>query len=173
MSNPSDQAPPLAEGDPVNNIVGSPPVLPQGVKEVTPLEQAQAIKHMYMVMIPPIVWMKNLILQGPTAPLDDRHHQGTILEPISIILIYPLTIHQVLATLGRYPNLMVFQVEELNGGVLDGDESRTLDYCEQGITFPSGDATLKSKQMRYKETIKPYTSSRVRSRPKSMTRWMS
>jgi hypothetical protein len=30
MSNPSDQAQPLAEGDPVNNIVGTPPVLPQG-----------------------------------------------------------------------------------------------------------------------------------------------
>jgi hypothetical protein len=30
MSNPIDQAPPLAEGDPVNNIVGTPPVLPQG-----------------------------------------------------------------------------------------------------------------------------------------------
>jgi hypothetical protein len=30
MSNPSDQAPPLAEGDPVNNVVGTPPVLPQG-----------------------------------------------------------------------------------------------------------------------------------------------
>jgi hypothetical protein len=30
MSNPSDQAPPLTEGDPVNNVVGTPPVLPQG-----------------------------------------------------------------------------------------------------------------------------------------------
>jgi hypothetical protein len=30
MSNPNDQAPPLTEGDPVNNVVGTPPVLPQG-----------------------------------------------------------------------------------------------------------------------------------------------
>jgi hypothetical protein len=30
MSNPSHQAPPLAKDDPVNNVVGTPPVLPQG-----------------------------------------------------------------------------------------------------------------------------------------------
>jgi hypothetical protein len=66
--------------------------LPSYLKEVTLLEQAQAIKHMDMVMIPPIVRMKNLMMQGPTALLDDRHHQGTILEPLSIILVYPLTI---------------------------------------------------------------------------------
>jgi hypothetical protein len=43
----------------------------------------------------------------------------------------------------------------------------------RGITFFSGDAMLtKIKQMRYKDTIKPYTSSRVHSRPKSMARWM-
>jgi hypothetical protein len=30
MSNPSDQAPPLAEGDPVNNVIATPPVLQQG-----------------------------------------------------------------------------------------------------------------------------------------------
>jgi hypothetical protein len=30
MLNLSDQAPPLMEGDPVNNVVGTPPVLPQG-----------------------------------------------------------------------------------------------------------------------------------------------
>jgi hypothetical protein len=29
MSNPSDQVPPLAGGDPVNNVVGTPPI-PQG-----------------------------------------------------------------------------------------------------------------------------------------------
>jgi hypothetical protein len=79
--------------------------LPSYLKEVTPLEQAQAIKHMDMVMIPPIVRMKNLMMQGPTASLDD-HHQGTILEHLSITLVYPLTIHRVLTTLGRYPNLM-------------------------------------------------------------------
>jgi hypothetical protein len=70
------------------------------------LEQAQVIKHMDMVKNPPIVRMKNLMMQGPTAPLDDRHHQGTLLEPLSITLVYLLTIHQVLATLVRYPNLM-------------------------------------------------------------------
>jgi hypothetical protein len=80
--------------------------LPSYLKEVTPLEQAQAIKHMDMVMIPPIVRMKNLMMKGPTAPLEDRHRQGTILEPLSIILVCSLTIHRVLATLGRYPNLM-------------------------------------------------------------------
>jgi hypothetical protein len=30
MSNPINQAPPLAEGGPVNNVVGTPPVPPQG-----------------------------------------------------------------------------------------------------------------------------------------------
>jgi hypothetical protein len=103
MSNPNNQAPPLVEGDPVNNVVGTPPVQPQGG---IPLEQAQAIKHMDMVMIPPIVRMKSLTMQGPTDPLDDCLHQGTILEPLSIILVCLLTIHRVLATLGRYPNLM-------------------------------------------------------------------
>jgi hypothetical protein len=84
--------------------------LPSYLKEVTPLEQAQANKHMDMVMILPIVRMKNLILQGPIALLNDRHHQGTILEPLSIILIYPLTIHRVLATLGTYPDLMELSI---------------------------------------------------------------
>jgi hypothetical protein len=37
-------------------------------------------------------------------------------------------------------------VEELNGGVFNGGESRTLDYCEQGNTFSSGDATLTQDQ---------------------------
>jgi hypothetical protein len=68
------------------------------------MAQAQAIKRMDMVMSPLIVRMKSLMMQGPTAPLDD--HQGIILEPLSITLTYPLTIHRVLATLGRYPNLM-------------------------------------------------------------------
>jgi hypothetical protein len=44
------------------------------------------------------------MMQGLIAPLDD--HQGTILEPLLITLVYPLTIHRVVATLGRYPNLM-------------------------------------------------------------------
>jgi hypothetical protein len=68
------------------------------------MAQALAIKRMDMVMSPPIVRMKSLMMQGPTTPLDD--HQGTILEPFSITLAYPLTIHRVLATLERYPNLM-------------------------------------------------------------------
>jgi hypothetical protein len=73
--------------------------------EETPLVvQALAIKHMDEVMSPPIVRMRSSMMQGPLAPLDD--HQGTILEPLSITLAYPLTIHRVLATLGRYPNLM-------------------------------------------------------------------
>jgi hypothetical protein len=80
--------------------------LPFYLKEVALLEQAQVIKHMEMVKSPPIVRMKNLMMQGPTTPLDTLHHQGTILEPLSIILTYLLTIHRVPATLGRYPNLM-------------------------------------------------------------------
>jgi hypothetical protein len=33
-------------------------------------------------------------------------------------------------------------VEDLDGGVFDGGKPRTLDCCEQGNHFPSGDATL-------------------------------
>ena len=80
--------------------------LPFYLKEVVPVEQAQVIKYMEMVRSPPIVRMKSLMMQGPTAPLDARHHQGITLEPLSITLVYLLTIHRVLATLGRYPNLM-------------------------------------------------------------------
>jgi hypothetical protein len=76
------------------------------LKEVVLLEKAQVIKHVEMMWGPPIVRMKNLMMQGPAAPLDARHHQGTILEPLSITPTYFLTIHQVLAALGRYPNLM-------------------------------------------------------------------
>jgi hypothetical protein len=101
MSNPSDQAPPLAKVIPPTTSLAH---LSSYLKEATPLAQAQAIKRMDMVMIPPIVRMKSLMMQGLTAPLDD--HQGTILEPLLITLVYPLTIHRVLATLGRYPNLM-------------------------------------------------------------------
>jgi hypothetical protein len=45
--------------------------LPSYLKEATPLAQARAIKRMDVVMIPPIVRMKSLMMQGPTAPLDD------------------------------------------------------------------------------------------------------
>jgi hypothetical protein len=79
---------------------------PSYLKAMALLEQAQVIKLMDMVKNPPIVRMKNLMMQGQSSPLDDRHHQGTILEPLSITLVYHLTIHRVLATLGRYPNLM-------------------------------------------------------------------
>jgi hypothetical protein len=80
--------------------------LPFYLKEVALLEQAQVIKHMDMVKNPSIVRMKNLMMQGPTAPLIACHHQGITLEHLSIILIYLLIIHRVLATLVRYPNLM-------------------------------------------------------------------
>jgi hypothetical protein len=63
--------------------------------------QALVIKRMDEVMSPPIARTRSSMMQGPPAPLDDH-----ILEPLSIILTYPLTIHRVLATLGRYPNLM-------------------------------------------------------------------
>jgi hypothetical protein len=68
------------------------------------MAQALVIKRMDEVMSPPIVRTGSSMMQGPPAALDD--HQGTMLEPLSIILAYPLTIHRVLATLGRYPNLM-------------------------------------------------------------------
>jgi hypothetical protein len=43
----------------------------------------------------------------------------------------------------------------------------------KGITFPSGDATLNQDQANeIQRNYKPYASSRVHSRPKSMTRWM-
>jgi hypothetical protein len=80
--------------------------LPFYLKEVVPVEQAQAVKHMEMVWSPSIVRMKNLMMQGQPAPLDARHHQGITLEPIPITLAYLLAILRVLATLGRYPNLM-------------------------------------------------------------------
>jgi hypothetical protein len=48
--------------------------LPFYLKEVVPLEQAQVIKHMEMVWSPPIVRMKSSMMQGPTTPLDTRHH---------------------------------------------------------------------------------------------------
>jgi hypothetical protein len=83
--------------------------LPFYLKEVVPVEQAQAINHMEMVQSPPIVRMKSLMTQGQIAPLDahhhHHHHQGITLEPFLITLAYLLTI-RVLATLGRYPNLM-------------------------------------------------------------------
>jgi hypothetical protein len=64
--------------------------LPSYLKEVALLEQAQVIKDMDMVKNPPIVRMKSLMMQGPTAPLDNHHHQGTILKPFSITLVYLL-----------------------------------------------------------------------------------
>jgi hypothetical protein len=74
------------------------------LEETTLVVQALVIKRMDEVMSPPIVRTRSSMMQGPPAPLDD--HQGTILEPLLITLAYPLTIHRVLATLGRYPNLM-------------------------------------------------------------------
>jgi hypothetical protein len=74
------------------------------LEETTLVVQALDIKRMDEEMSPPIVRTRSSMMQGPLAPLDD--HQGTILEPLLITLAYPLTIHRVLATLGRYPNLM-------------------------------------------------------------------
>jgi hypothetical protein len=45
MSNPIDQAPPLAEGDPANNVVGTPPVLPQGGNTLGASTSHQAHGH--------------------------------------------------------------------------------------------------------------------------------
>jgi hypothetical protein len=45
MSNPNDQAPPLAEGDPANNVVGTPPVLPQGGNTLGASTSHQAHGH--------------------------------------------------------------------------------------------------------------------------------
>jgi hypothetical protein len=45
MVNPSDQAPPLTEGDPVNNVVGTPPVLPQGGNTLGASTSHQAHGH--------------------------------------------------------------------------------------------------------------------------------
>jgi hypothetical protein len=45
MLNPSDQAPPLAEGDPVNNVVGTPPFLPQGGNILGASTSHQAHRH--------------------------------------------------------------------------------------------------------------------------------
>jgi hypothetical protein len=45
MSNPSDQAPPLAEGDLVNNVVGTPTVLPQGGNTLGASTSHQAHEH--------------------------------------------------------------------------------------------------------------------------------
>jgi hypothetical protein len=87
MSNPSDQAHLSPKVIPPTMSLEH---LPSYLEEATPLAQARAIKRMDMVMIPPIVRMKNLMMQGPTAPLDD--HQGTTLEPPLITLVYPLTI---------------------------------------------------------------------------------
>jgi hypothetical protein len=103
MSDPNVQAPPLPEGDPVNNVIGTPPVLPQGggILEASTSHQA----HGHGVESS----------DSEDEEFDDArsnrsarrpHHQGTILEPLSITLVYLLTIHRVLATLGRYPNLM-------------------------------------------------------------------
>jgi hypothetical protein len=58
--------------------------LPFYLKEETPLAQARAIKRMDMVMIPPIVRMKSLMMQGPTDPLDDCDkpaQENTVLSP--------------------------------------------------------------------------------------------
>jgi hypothetical protein len=45
MSNSIDQAPPLAEGDPVNNVVGTTPVLPQGGNTLGASTSHQAHGH--------------------------------------------------------------------------------------------------------------------------------
>jgi hypothetical protein len=95
MSNPNDQALPLAEGDPVNNVVGMPPI-PKGGNTHGASMSHQAHGRGDESSDSDV---RSSMMQGPTAPLDD--HQGTILEPLSITLSYPLTIHRVLATLGR------------------------------------------------------------------------
>jgi hypothetical protein len=67
------------------------------VEETTPVVQALVIKHPEEVTSPPIVRMKNSMMQDPPAPLVD--HQGITLEPLSIILAYPLSVRNVVPTL--------------------------------------------------------------------------
>jgi hypothetical protein len=106
--------------------------LPFYLKDETPLEQAQAIKHMDKVMIPPIVRMKNLMMQGPTDPLNVLHYQGTILESLSIILVYPSGSRHI----GKH------SMEEY----LIAVNPALWTTVNRGITFPSGDATLTQEQ---------------------------
>jgi hypothetical protein len=120
------------------------------LKEVVSVEQPQAIKHMEMVGSPPIVRTKSLMMQDQIAPLDARHHQWITLETLSITLVYLLSIHQVLATLGRYPNLMEPTIyskwKNSMEEYLMAVNPALWTTVNWGITFPSGDATLTQDQ---------------------------
>jgi hypothetical protein len=111
MSNTNANAtPPPEGGDVINNVVGTPPVLPQGVAPVTQGGGAGGASTSHQAhgdgVETSIVRMMSLMMQDQPVSLDAHHYQGITFEPLSISLFYLLTIHRVLATLGKYPNLM-------------------------------------------------------------------
>jgi hypothetical protein len=98
MSNPSRQAPPLAEDDPVNNVVGTPLVLPLGGNTHGASTSHQAHRH-------------GDESSDSEDEFDDARSNRSTRRPSrdytrTSFDYSRLTIHQVLATLGRYPNLM-------------------------------------------------------------------
>jgi hypothetical protein len=122
--------------------------LPSYLKEVTPLAQAQAIKRMNMVMIPLIVRVKSLMMQGPTAPLDD-HHQGTILKHLLITLIFSFNHPSGSSHIGKIPQFDGTGYSKWKNSMeeyLMAVNPALWTIVNRGITFPSGDATLTQEQ---------------------------
>jgi hypothetical protein len=105
MSDPNAQAPPLPDGDPAKNVIRTPLIPPQGGGTLGASTGPQAHGH------------GEESSNSEDEEFDDarsnrsaRHHQGIILEPVFITLVYLLTIHRVVATLARYPNLIELDI---------------------------------------------------------------
>jgi hypothetical protein len=124
--------------------------LPSNLKEVTPLEQAQAINHMDMVMIPPVVRMKSLMMQGPTAPLRST----TV-----IVKDYTRTSFDYSRLSFNHPSgsCHIGEIPQFDGTGYSKWKNSMAEYLmvvnpalwtivNRGITFPSGDAMLTQEQ---------------------------
>jgi hypothetical protein len=173
MSNPNDQASPLAEGDPVNNVVGTPPVQPQGGNTLGASTSHQAHGH------------GDDSSDSEDEEFDDARSNRSARRPSSS-RDYTRTSFDYSRLSFNHPSgsSHIGKIPQFDGTGYSKWKNSMEEYLvavnpalwtivNRGITFPSGDATLTQEQAtEIQKTIKSYASSRVHSRPKSMIRWM-
>jgi hypothetical protein len=173
MSNPNDQAPPLAEGDPVNNVVGTPHVQPQGGNTLGASTSHQAHGH------------GDDSSDSEDEEFDDARSNRSARRPSSS-RDYTRTSFDYSRLSFNHPSgsSHIGKIPQFDGTGYSNWKNSMEEYfmvvnpalwtiVNRGITFPSGDATLTQEQAtEIQKTIKSYASSRVHSRPKSMIRWM-
>jgi hypothetical protein len=146
MSNPNDQASPLAEGDPVNNVVGTPPVQPQGGNTLGASTSHQAHGH------------GDDSSDSEDEEFDDARSNRSARRPSSS-RDYTRTSFDYSRLSFNHPSgsSHIGKIPQFDGTGYSNWKNSMEEYfmvvnpalwtiVNRGITFPSGDATLTQEQ---------------------------